>query len=70
MHKKKIDKYYLVFSVSVFLMLTFPFFSIGNRLEPYIFGIPFVIAWVVFIIIIQFIGLVAFYLYEDNSKEN
>jgi len=67
--KKNINKYYLLFSILIFLMLTFPFFSIGNKIEPYILGVPFIIAWVVIIIIIQFIGLVFFYIFENFRRE-
>ena len=41
-------------------MLIFPVFSIANKAEPLIFGMPFIMVWVLFWIMIEFLGLVIF----------
>ena len=58
--KEKINFYYLVFMLLILSMMVFPMFSIGNKVEPFIIGMPFSIIWVLFWIIVQFIGLLVF----------
>jgi len=41
-------------------MLIFPVFSLANKAEPLIFGMPFIMVWVLFWIMIEFFGLVIF----------
>lgn len=49
-------------------MLIFPFFSIGNRVDPFIFGMPFSMIWVLFWIIIEFIGLLIFIKLDSKAE--
>tara|TARA_B100000029_G_C16961192_1_gene736290 strand:+ start:133 stop:339 length:207 start_codon:yes stop_codon:yes gene_type:complete len=59
---------FVVFTCVILAMLIFPFFSIGNRVEPFIFGMPFSMIWVLFWIIIEFIGLVIFLRLDSSGK--
>ena len=64
--RNKLDLYFLLFSTLILLLLIFPIYNIGNRLEPFILGIPFSLAWIVICIFIQFIGILLF-LYMDKE---
>ena len=61
-------KAFVLFTLFILAMLIFPVFSIGNRVEPFVFGMPFSMAWVLFWIIIEFIGLVIFIKLDSGSE--
>ena len=61
---------FLLFSFLILLMLVFPVYSIGNRVYPFILGMPFSFAWVLFAIVIQFVGLVFFVLLDKSDEED
>ncbi len=63
----KIDFYFLLFSLVVLLLLIFPLYSIGNRVEPFLFGLPFSLGWIILCIIFQFLGILVF-LYLEKEK--
>jgi hypothetical protein len=48
--------------------MIFPIFGIGNRVEPFVLGLPFSMFWVVFWIAVEFLGLVAFFVYEHGRE--
>lgn len=55
-----------------FLLLTFagflwPLNLIGNRVEPIVLGLPFLLFWFVALILAQFFALVALYLLEGRD---
>lgn len=52
---------YVGFAAVVFLMQVFPLYSLGNRVEPFVLGMPFSMFWIVLWIVIQFVGLLGFY---------
>ncbi len=58
--RNKIDFCFFLFSVLILLLLIFPFFEIGNRVNPFILGMPFSLFWIITCIIFQFIGIVIF----------
>tara|TARA_Y100001936_G_scaffold83390_1_gene82072 strand:- start:7355 stop:7612 length:258 start_codon:yes stop_codon:yes gene_type:complete len=60
MNQKQINKWYIVFTFFILLMLIFPVFSLGNYATPLILGMPMSMAWVLFWILVEFIGLVIF----------
>ena len=60
MDQKQINRWYIGFTVFILLMLIFPVFSLGNYAKPLILGMPMSMAWVLFWILIEFIGLVIF----------
>ena len=60
MSQNKINRNYIIFTCFILLMLIFPVFSIANKAEPLIFGMPFIMVWVLFWIMIEFLGLVIF----------
>ena len=35
----------MVYFIAMAVFLTFPGVTIANRVEPYIFGLPFILAW-------------------------
>ena len=39
---------------------------LGNRIEPYVFGLPFSLAWVVGWVLLSFVALVA---YHSTGKD-
>ena len=60
---------FVVFTLFILIMLIFPVFSLGNRVEPFIFGLPFSMAWVIFWIVIEFIGLLIFIKLDTTTEE-
>ena len=68
MHKKdKINLYFFLFSIFVLILLIFPIYEIGNRVGPFILGIPFSLFWIIACIVIQFLGILVF-LYIDREE--
>ena len=60
MDQKQINKWYVVFTCFILLMLIFPVFTLGNSAKPLILGMPMSMIWVLFWILVEFIGLVIF----------
>lgn len=55
---------FTVFTIVMLALVTFPLYGVANAVEPMILGLPFSMAWVVFWILVEFVGLIAFYRYE------
>ena len=66
--RNKIDLYFILFSLLILFLLVFPLFSIGNKVYPLIFGMPFSLFWIVSCIIIQFVGIIVFLLYDKEKS--
>ena len=60
---------FVVFTLFILIMLIFPVFSLGNRVEPFVFVLPFSMAWVIFWIVIEFIGLLIFIKLDSTTEE-
>ena len=65
--KDKINLYFFLFSLFILTLLIFPIYGIGNRVEPFIFGIPFSLFWIIACILIQFTGIL-FFLFIDKEE--
>ena len=65
--KDKINFYFFVFSILILALLIFPIYSVGNRVDPFIFGIPFSLFWIISCILIQFVGIL-FFLFIDKEE--
>ena len=65
--KDKINFYFFLFSILILALLIFPIYSIGNRVDPFIFGMPFSLFWIVSCILIQFVGIL-FFLFIDKEE--
>ncbi|NPV69401.1 MAG: DUF3311 domain-containing protein [Firmicutes bacterium] len=48
--------------------MIFPFYSIANRVEPFVLGMPFSMFWIVMWIGIEFVGVIAAYLWEYQGR--
>ena len=64
--RKKLDLYFLLFSLFILLLLVFPIYDLGNKLEPFILGVPFSLAWIVICILLQFVGILFFLLIDKE----
>ncbi len=60
---------YVIFTLFILSMLIFPVFSIANYAEPLIFGMPFIMVWVLFWIIIEFLGLIVFVKIDKDIED-
>jgi hypothetical protein len=49
------------------VVMIFPVYGLGNRIEPFELGLPFSLFWVVAWIAVEFVVLAAFYLYEHGG---
>ena len=65
--KDKINLYFFLFSIFILVLLIFPVYNIGNRVDPFIFGIPFSLFWIIACILIQFTGIL-FFLFIDKKE--
>lgn len=60
---------YVIFTLFILSMLIFPVFSLANYAEPLIFGMPFIMVWVLFWIIIEFLGLIVFIKIDKDIED-
>ena len=60
---------YVIFTLFILSMLIFPVFSLANYAEPLIFGMPFIMLWVLFWIIIEFLGLIVFVKIDKDIED-
>jgi len=67
--KINIKVLYVIFTLFILSMLIFPVFSLANYAEPLIFGMPFIMVWVLFWIIIEFLGLIAFVKIDKDIED-
>ena len=67
--KNNIKFLYIIFTLFILSMLIFPVFSLANYAEPLIFGMPFIMVWVLFWIIIEFLGLIVFVKIDKDIEE-
>ncbi len=67
--KINIKVLYVIFTLFILSMLIFPVFSLANYAEPLIFGMPFIMVWVLFWIIIEFLGLIVFVKIDKDIED-
>lgn len=67
--KINIKVLYVIFTLFILSMLVFPVFSLANYAEPLIFGMPFIMVWVLFWIMIEFLGLIVFVTIDKDIEE-
>ncbi len=65
---RRASRAFVVFVVAMVAVMVFPLFAIGNRIEPMVLGLPFSMVWVVSWILIEFVVLVGFFLYEYGGS--
>ena len=65
--KDKINLYFFLFSLFILGLLIFPVYNVGNRVDPFIFGIPFSLFWIIACILMQFVGIL-FFLFIDKEE--
>ncbi len=64
---KTYQKFFLAFFVLIFLLQLF-YWVFANNAEPIVMGMPFALFFIVFTIVLEFIGLIA--LYRIDKKQN
>ena len=67
--KININVLYVIFTLFILSMLIFPVFSLANYAEQLIFGMPFIMVWVLFWIIIEFLGLIVFVKIDKDIED-
>mgnify|MGYP001475745404 FL=1 len=67
--KINIKVLYVIFTLFILSMLIFPVFSLANYAEPLIFGMPFIMVWVLFWIIVEFLGLIVFVKLDKDIED-
>ena len=58
---------FVAFTLAMIVVMVFPVYALGNRIEPFVLGLPFSLFWVVAWIGVEFAGLIAFFLYEHGG---
>ena len=66
--RKKIDFLFILFSIFVLVLLIFPVYEVGNKINPIILGLPFSLFWIIACIIFQFIGILLFLFFDKDKK--
>ena len=61
--------WYVIFTCFILIMLIFPVFSLGNYSKPLILGMPFIMVWVIFWIVIEFLGLIVFVKFDKDMED-
>ncbi len=64
---RRVGRAFALFTVAMVAVMIFPLFALGNRVEPMILGLPFSMAWVVGWIVVEFVALIGFFLYEHGG---
>ncbi len=65
--RNKIDILFILFSLFILLLLTFPLYRYGNSATPLVLGLPFSLFWIIFCITFQFMGIVIFLIYDKDN---
>lgn len=65
--RKKLYTFFIIYFIICLLFQIFPLAEIANRATPIVWGMPFLMFWIVMWIIIEFIGLIVLY-YLDVVK--
>ena len=68
--RKKIDFLFILFSILILVLLIFPIYEIGNKIDPVILGLPFSLFWIIACIIFQFIGILLFLFFDKDKKRS
>ena len=66
--KEKVNLYFFLFSLLILLLLIFPVYNFGNKIDPILLGIPFSLFWIIICIVIQFFGIIIFILLENRDR--
>ncbi|WP_096391168.1 hypothetical protein [Halopenitus persicus] len=69
-----LDRRTVVFAFGVYFVVLFatvmpPFFSFFNRMEPFVFGLSFVLFWVFLVSVLIALGLATLYWVEAKRGE-
>lgn len=65
--RTRVNRLFVIFMVALTLILVFPIYGVANRVEPYVLGMPFSLAWIVFWTLVEFIVLILFFRWEYSS---
>lgn len=66
MSRRRFQTIFIVVMGLAFVPTIFPVFAVANRVEPFVFGLPFSFFWVVAWILIVFALLVVMYLMDPD----
>ena len=67
-HSGRLTGAFVCFTVAITLVMIFPIYGFGNKVEPYVLGMPFSMFWVVFWIAVEFFAVIAFFLHEHGGE--
>ena len=66
MSSRRFQTIFIVVMGLAFLPTIFPVFAVANRVEPFVFGLPFSFFWVVSWILIVFLLLLVMYMIDPD----
>ncbi|MDA8353982.1 MAG: hypothetical protein M0Z65_12585 [Firmicutes bacterium] len=69
MKKRSFQRWYAGVMMILFLPVLFPLFILGNRVHPFVAGLPFNFFWVIFWILAVFLALLIFYRLDPDKEE-
>lgn len=60
---------YLIYFIVLVLCTVWPIYLIGNRVEPYVLGMPFSMFWIVLVLGASLAGLFHLYRFERKREK-
>lgn len=68
--RRKVRRLYVALAAVLVVFMVFPGYSIANRVEPFVLGLPFGLFWIMLLQAIGFLGLCGLYLFERRHEGN
>jgi cbb3-type cytochrome oxidase subunit 3 len=70
MQNSKVKLFWLIYFCVCLLAMLWPVVKIGNRIEPFILGLPFLLFWFVMLLLLIFFGLLVMFWTEKRGRKN
>ena len=67
--RSRVRKAVVLYLIGVFLAMIWPVYSFFSRIEPMVFGLPFSLFYLVCLLVLSFLVLLSYYLWEDRRGE-
>lgn len=67
--RQRVKRVLAVYFVLVTLAMIWPIYPLASRVEPFVFGMPFSLAYLVLLLTLSFLVLLFCYLYERLEED-
>lgn len=66
--RRTVRRLYVALAAVLVIFMVFPGYSIANRVEPLVLGLPFGLFWILLLQGLGFFGLCGLYLFEHGRR--